>query len=504
MAFDLFDITAKRASLGGQRRAMEELATGRTITYAELDKRAGQAAALLAARGIAHGDRVAVLCRNRIAFFELLFGCAKLGAILVPLNWRMPPNELLTLLADCTPSLLFYGAEDETAALAICRDIPAIGLDDGSTGGYEASIAVQSPGVFRDRWPQDEPWYLLYTSGTTGQPKAVIQTYGMALANYVNVHQAIGLQGGDTTLNFLPLFHTAGINLYSMPVLINGGQVLITPGFDVERVMDLLAGQRLDVIFAVPAVYQQLSLHPRFHEVDVSRVRQWGCGGAPLSDTLIQLYLKRGVRVCNGMGMTETGPTAFLMDPENAPHKIGSVGKPQLLCQVRLVDSGGREVPPGEAGEIWFAGPGVTPGYWNKPEATAAAFASGGWLRSGDLGRCDADGYYYVVGRIKDMFISGGENVYPAEVENVLVQHPAILEASVIGVPDPRWGEVGHAFLLLREGHALPDADELTRFCRAHLAPFKVPKHFSALSDFPRTAAGKVQKHLLPRQETVL
>lgn len=490
----LFDITARRAELAGGDIAMEEVATGRTVTYAALEERAARAAGLLAAMDVGPGDRVAILCRNRIEFFELLFACAKTGAILVPLNWRMPAAEIRPLLADCTPCLLLFGAEDAAVADQLADAVPrALALD----GDYPARRDASPPGPCRRQWPADGIWYLLYTSGTTGRPKAVIYSFTMAMVNYVNISQAIGLTGRDTTLNFLPLFHTAGINLHTLPTLIAGGRVLIMPGFDADMMMDLVAAGRLDAIFGVPAIYQMLSLHPRFGQVDLTRLRSWGCGGAPLPDVLVRRFLERGVRVCNGMGMTETGPTAFIMDPNGVAEKIGSVGKPQMLCGVRIVGADGRDVAPGEAGELWFGGPGITPGYWNRPDATAAAFSADGWLRSGDLARCDADGYYYIVGRIKEMFISGGENVYPAEVENVLAQHPAILEAAVIGVPDAKWGEVGHAHILPRPGLDLPPADELAGFCRERLAPFKVPKRFITVADFPRTASGKVQKHRL-------
>jgi fatty-acyl-CoA synthase len=216
-----------------------------------------------------------------------------------------------------------------------------------------------------------------------------------------------------------------------------------------------------------------------------------------MPDHLIQAYLERGARVCNGMGMTETGPTVFIMDPATVERKIGSVGKPQVLARVRLVGTDGNDVAPGEDGELWFAGPGVTPGYWGNPEATREAFTDGVWLRSGDIGRQDPDGYFYIAGRIKEMFISGGENVYPAEVENVLAAHPDILEAAVIAVPDGKWGEVGQAFVLVRPGHEVPAAKAITAWCRARLAPYKVPKSFVTVTDFPRTAAGKIQKHLL-------
>ncbi|MDX1571236.1 MAG: long-chain fatty acid--CoA ligase [Xanthomonadales bacterium] len=492
MSFLLFDFLAQRAELSPDRIAMEDLISGERVSYAGLDARAGRAASLLAENGVEAGDRVALLCRNRIEFFELLFACGKLGAILVPLNWRMPAAELEPLIADSRPTALIFGKEDE----AVAQSLPSatrLALD----GDYAQARDDQPVHAGRGPWRHDDTWYLLYTSGTTGKPKAVIQTCGMALANAVNIKQAMGLRGEDTTLNYLPLFHTAGINLVTLPALMDGARVLVLPGFDVDRVASLLAEGELDNFFGVPAVYQALSLHPDFQSWDLRSVRSWACGGAPLPDVLIHQYAPRGARVLNGMGMTETGPTVFLMDPDLAEEKIGAVGKPQLLSQVRLVDRDGNDVPRGQPGEMWFSGPGVTPGYWNNPEATEQAFVDGVWLRSGDLGRQDEDGYFYVVGRLKDMYISGGENVYPAEVENQLADHPAVLEAAVVGVSDARWGEVGCAYLMLRPEAEAPDEEDLVRFCRERLAAYKVPKYFVIVEDFPRTAAGKVQKHLL-------
>ena len=324
----------------------------------------------------------------------------------------------------------------------------------------------------------------------------MIQTVGMALANAINVQQATGLTGADSTVNFLPLFHTAGINLHTLPVFLAGGTNIVLARFEVDPLLDLIAAGRISLFFGVPAIYQALSLSPRLPDTDLSKVRHWGCGGAPLSESLIRAFLARGVRVCNGMGMTETGPTVFLMDPAHAVEKIGSVGKPQLMSEVRLVDAEGRDVAPGERGEILFRGPNITPGYFNNPGATASAIDRDGWLHSGDVGRRDADGYYFIVDRIKDMYISGGENVYPAEVEAVLTNHAAVLEAAVIGVPDERWGEVGHAAVRLRPGAAC-EPEELRAFARSQLAAYKVPKHVTIVEDYPRTAAGKVQKHLL-------
>ena len=490
------DFTAQRAALTPDVTAFHDLVNGDKASYRDLNRRAARCASLLVSNGVSAGDRVCILCRNRIEFFDILFACAKLGAVLVPLNWRMPAAELLPLIADAEPALLFFGDEDAEVARELSVSTTAmIALDD--TDGYVTQRDTSELYPGRALWPAEETWYLLYTSGTTGKPKAVIQTYAMAVANYVNIGQAMSICANDVTLNYLPLFHTAGINLVTLPTLIEGGEVLLLHDFDLDRVMTLLADAALDTFFAVPAVYQQISLDPRFDSLDLSQVRSWGCGGAPMSDELLKRFISRGARVCNGMGMTETGPTVFIMDPEHVTQKIGSVGKPQMLSSVRIVDRNGNDVAQGESGELWFAGPGTTPGYWDNEDATAQAFNDDGWLMSGDIGRCDEDGYYYVVGRIKDMYISGGENVYPAEVENILAGHPDILEAAVVATPDEQWGEVGCAFLLVKPGHTLPDESALTSYCRERLAPYKVPKKFRVATDFPRTAAGKVQKHLL-------
>ncbi len=492
MIADLPDLIAKRARLTPERIAFEDAATGRTLTYAALDDRAARAAAVLAARGVRAGDRVAVLTRNRIEFFELLFGCAKLGAILVPLNWRMPAAELDGLVADAEPIMLCHGAGEAEAAAALAARLPALDFD----GDYEQALAAAPARSWRGRWPARSTWYLLYTSGTTGRPKGVIYTYGMALANYVNIGSCIDLRSTDVTASFLPIFHTAGINLHALPTLIAGGRVVVMDGFDAETLVVLIEARRLDTLFAVPTVYQSLLDHPRFAAAPLAHVRHWGCGGAPLPDALAERYRALGIRVCNGMGMTETGPTAFLVDPADAWDRIGSVGKPQLLCSARIVGADGREVPDGEVGDLQFAGPGVTPGYWRNEAATRAAFTADGWLVSGDLARRDSAGFHYIAGRRKEMFISGGENVYPAEVENVLSAHPAVVGVAVLAEQDPKWGEVGRAFVQLAPG-GHPDGAELQAFCRARLAPYKVPRRFDFVAEFPRTSAGKIQKHLL-------
>jgi fatty-acyl-CoA synthase len=478
--------------------AFRSLASGTCTSYAELEHRAQKSAGLMRSLGMRAGDRVAVLCRNRVEFFETLFACAKIGAVMVPLNWRMPTSELAPLVRELAPALLLFSAEDRATVRNLdCTEFATLDFDTDGAEGFAARCEAATPVLGRDSWPVGECWYLLLTSGTTGTPKAVIQTYGMAIANYVNIRQAMAISAGDVTLNFLPLFHAAGINLVTLPTLLEGGEVMLLPGFELEAMIDLLREARIDTFFAVPAVYQQISQHPEFDSLNLGRIRSWGCGGSALAPELVDRFLTQGAQVRNGMGMTETGPTVFLMDADNVARKPGSIGKPQLLSCVRIVNAEGDDVQPGEKGEVWYAGPGVTPGYWSNQHATREAFSPDGWLRSGDIAYQDAEGYYFVVGRQKDMYISGGENVFPAEVENILAAHPDILEVAVTARSDEKWGEVGCAWLLLAGGGATPSDRELRDYCRARLAPYKVPKYFVMVDDFPRTAVGKIQKHLL-------
>lgn len=486
------DPARRRADLAPDAPAFVEVATGRTLSFSAFDDLAERIATVLADR-LAPGERVAVLCHNNPVFFALLMAVAKADLVLVPLNWRQPVAELQPVLLDSGAKLLIAdGANGPLAgALAVAATVAKLSFAELEAAAEHAPIRRRI-----SAWATDRVWYLLYTSGTTGKPKAVIQTPGMMMANAINVWEATGLDGSDAMANFLPLFHTAGINLHTLPLFLMGGVSHVLPKFDLDGLLDLMAAGKVTVFFGVPAIYQQLALSPRFADLDVAAVRHWGCGGAPLSAALIRQFLERGITVCNGMGMTETGPTAFFMDRAGAAAKIGSVGKPRLLTEVRLVDGAGRDVAAGEQGEILFRGPGVTPGYFGNPGATQAAFTADGWLKSGDVGRRDADGYYFIVDRIKDMYISGGENVYPAEVEAVLDGHPAVLEAIVVGVADARWGEVGHAFVRLRPGASL-DEPALRAYLRERLAAYKVPRDISVVEEFPRTAAGKVQKHVL-------
>lgn len=502
---DMFDLLAQRARVSPQHLAIEDLGTGRRLSYAELNHEASACAtAALTLWGLAPGDRIAYLGHSRAEFFALLFACAKVGLILVPLNWRLAEPELADLLSDCSPKVLVYTAAFRATAHRlplIQPDLRLISLDAELTTSTKAhhyahdlqAVTVQTT-PFAPRDP-DAPWYLLYTSGTTGRPKGVIQTFRMMMANYLNIGLSVGLTRSDVLLNVLPLFHTAGINLFSTGVFLVGGTVLLAPTFDADQAVTLLS-TRATVFFGVPAIYQTLLDHPKFNGDAVRRVRSWSCGGAALALPVAQRFVDMGIHVRTGFGMTETGPAVFLLEEDQVINKIGSVGLPQLLAEVRLVGPTGTPIQDQQAGQMQVRGPGITPGYWQKPEATAQAIDKEGWLSTGDIARRDADGYYYIVDRCKDMFISGGENVYPAEVEQALLSHPAIQEAAVIGVPDARWGEVGRAFIVCRSDMP-PDPDEVKTYCRTLLAGYKVPHSIFVVPELPRNALGKVTKQEL-------
>ena len=479
---DAPDFAARRAALSPLAVAFVDHATGRDWTFAEVEAEAARLAAALQARGLAPGDRVGVLSLNRAEVFVALFAARKAGLVLVPLNWRAPLAELAGLVAQVGCRLLIHDSSHAPQAAAL--GLPALEMDDA--GGFALPEGTCQP-VTVD---EEAPWYLLFTSGTSGRPKAVIQTARMAQAVAVNLAQAMGLTAASSGACALPLFHTAGINLFALPLFLWGGHSHILPRPDADALLALVADARVTHLFAVPTVWQALADHPQ--AARLALLQGAASGGAPLAPGLAGKLAAHGVTLRNGFGMTETGPTGFLADAATARNHPGSIGAPQLLTEARLDG-----VADGAAGtgELLMRGATVTPGYFRDPDATADAFR-GGWLHTGDVARRDSAGRYFIVDRIKDIFISGGENVAPAEVEAVLCAHSAVAEAAVIGVPDPRWGEVGVAFVVLRHGQGA-DPQALSDWCRERLAGFKVPRHIRLVDDLPRTASGKVRKAAL-------
>jgi len=497
-----FDWLAKQAELRADKVALVDAATNRRYTYAEFHLRASRFAEFLRDEWhIQSGDRVALIAHNSSDYFEMLYGCAKIGAILVCMNWRLAVPELEFIMRDSTPVALIYDAPFAESARALKQNLNLSRVmtlaKDAPAGewAYEATLAQASgKAIVMPPRSYNDVWHILYTAGTTGRSKGVLQTFGMVFYNSLNIGLPIDLTSNDVTLNLLPCFHTGGLNMYANPTFHVGGTAIIQRTFEPEETFRLLANEAT-AFFGVPAVYLFLSQHPKFAETDFSRMRSWACGGSPIPTSLLELYQKHGIFIQFGFGMTETGPTVFLIDKEHVVSKIGSVGKPQLHVEVRVADHESKDVPVGERGELLIKGPGVTPGYWQLPDVTAQTIEDG-WLHSGDVAVRDEDGYYYIVDRWKDMYISGGENVYPAEVENVIYQLPQIGEVAVIGVADEKWGEVGKAIVVLKPDQSLSEA-EIIDHCRAKLGRYKVPKSVAFIDKLPRNPAGKVVKHEL-------
>jgi fatty-acyl-CoA synthase len=500
-----YDWIAHHAGNRPSKEAIRDLAKARHFTYADLDTRADAMAAYFTSIGIGRGDRVAVLAHNGVEYFDMQFACARTGAICVFLNWRLTIPELEYIVNDSAPTLMVHDAafRDHAEALLLqCGIARSLEIAHGSPDcSYERAIEVsRGKSVERVTLTHDDVVTIMYTSGTTGRPKGAMITHGMNFWNCVNLGIPAGIGPDTVHLNVLPLFHTGGLNCYSNPVLHAGGTVVIQKQFDPGESLRLLGDpdQGITHFFAVPAPYQFMMQHPTFADTDLSRLRIAGVGGAPCPLPLLETWISRGVHLAQGYGMTESSPGALFLEPDEALRKIGSTGKALLHTEFRIVRADGSDCGVEEVGELWIAGPHITPGYWSKPRETADSF-DGRWLKTGDAARHDAEGFVYIVDRWKDMYISGGENVYPAEVENVLHELPQVSEAAVIGIPHERWGETGLAVLVLKPDATL-DRATVTEHCRTRLARFKVPTDVAFMNALPRNATGKVLKRQLRSQ----
>jgi fatty-acyl-CoA synthase len=494
-----YDWIAHHAYRRPRQLAINDLQTARKFTYAELNKRIGQLAGALTALGIGQGDRVALLAPNCAEYFELQFACGRLGSIMLPLNWRLTVPELEYILGDSTPKLLVHDKAFAEQAKALSKSLLEIDPERPDSA-YERALASAPKPPPPAAMTHDDIAMVMYTSGTTGHPKGAIITHGMVFWNAVNLGIPAMISPQTVQLVILPLFHTGGLNCYANPVLHAGGTILIMRTFEPGLALDYLSDKSLGIthFFGVPAPYQFMMQHPKFQSADLSRLKISGVGGAPCALAILEGWAARGVALIQGWGMTETSPAGTMLDAADAVRKVGSAGKAMMHTEIRIVDEAGQEVAQGEIGELLIKGPNITPGYWNKPEATEAAFTDG-WLHTGDACRMDDEGFVYIVDRWKDMYISGGENVYPAEVENVLFQLPQVADAAIIGVPNERWGEVGMAIIVRKPDQALEEGDVI-RHCLGKLAKFKVPQSVAFVEVLPRNATGKVLKRELRTQ----
>ncbi|MFE5908177.1 long-chain fatty acid--CoA ligase [Streptomyces wedmorensis] len=485
---------ARRDRRSPRRTAL--LHEGRAVDYAELHDRCTRLAHALRGAGVERGDRVAFLGPNHPSYLETLFATGLVGAVFVPLNTRLAAPELLHQLTDSGSTVLVHAGQSAERVREL-TDRAGLGtvlaVDGGPGTPYEELLAAASTEPVDEEVGHEDVCLIMYTSGTTGRSKGAVLTHGNIVWNSLNVLVDTDIAGDEVTLVSAPLFHTAALNMSCLPTLLKGGTVLLESSFDPDRTLRLVERHRVTRMFGVPTMYDAMAASPGWEGADLTSLRTLLCGGAPVPARTARAYLDRGLAFVQGYGMTETAPGALILDRADSLSHAGSAGVPHFFTDVRVLLPSGEEAAPGEKGEVVVAGPNVTPGYWNLPEATAAAFRDGGRFRSGDVAVVDEDGYVRLVDRVKDMIISGGENIYPAEVEDALLGHPDIAEAAVIGVPDARWGEVGRAVVVTRAG-ATVTAAELIAHLEARLARYKIPKSVVLAPDLPRNATGKLLK----------
>lgn len=487
--------TPNRRVLRDHERAIE-------WTYADFNARAdGLARWLTHELRLAKGDRVAVFSKNRAEYVLLFAACVKTGVILVPLNFRLMPRELEGLLKDAAPQAFLFESEfgELVAGLEALAGVQQKHEVEELERFLTDPVPVSDPFVAADPPVEDDLVMILFTAGSTGVPKGAMITHRMLFWNAVNTTLRLDLTGEDHTQSYAPFFHTGGWNVLLTPFLLNGASHTLLNRFDPDLIIDLMEQERTTLLFAVPTMMQMLADSPCFKTADLASVRYAIVGGAPMPEPLINTWHDKGIFVRQGYGLTEVGPNCFSLHQDDAIRKRGSIGFPNFYVDAKIVGENGRELGANQPGELWLSSPVVTPGYWRKPEETARAI-SDGWFHTGDMVQKDDEGFFYVVDRKKNMFISGGENVYPAEVERFLYSHPAVKEVAVIGVPDEKWGEVGKAFISLQEGQSLAE-EEVSAFCTGQLAKYKIPKHVEIVAELPKNDAGKIDRLALKRNE---
>jgi fatty-acyl-CoA synthase len=480
------------------------------LTYKEWNHRVNRLANWLKEKvGVGYRDRVAILARDGIEHLDLFYACGKLGAIHTALNWRLHWRELATLLDDTTPKALIYSDDFKEAVEQIANREPPASIQhylhiegEGIPGSllYETNIqsSPDTP-VSYEALEAEDIACLLFTGGTTGMPKGAQISHRQVCWNVLNtvIHD---LTHNDIYLCVFPLFHAGGLFAYVSSQVVFGNTTILTRQFESAQVLDLIQSEAVTVFAGVPTMYQLLIQAPNWESADMSSLRFCTSGGAPLPVPLVEQYTReKGIRFKQGFGMTEYGPGLFALPPEDAIRKAGSIGRPNFFVDVRVMDDANQPLGPNQVGELVLKGPSGCSGYWNNPEASAAMIDEQGWFHTGDLVYHDEEWYFYVVERKKDMFISGGENVYPVEIENVLYKHPAVHMCAVIGVPDEKWGEVGKACVVLKPGAKVTEA-ELLSFLQEQMARYKVPKSVSFLENLPLSGMGKILKRELRKQ----
>ncbi|RED94946.1 class I adenylate-forming enzyme family protein [Marinoscillum furvescens] len=482
------DWISRWAMYSPEKVAIEELETGRSITYAQLNRRANFLAEWMTKNlGLSKGDRVMVMAEHCIDYVTLFSIAQKTGIILVPVNYRLAASEIDYLIKDADPACLIVENKFADIAKALQVELPRMELEMLPEGESETFV----PHAIHE----DDPLFILYTSGSTGFPKGAMYSHKMLLWNSLNTTQSLEITADDHTVNCMPPFHTGGWNVLLTPMLHRGATVCLMKKFDADRVLEQIDKSNANLFMGVPTMLKMMAESAAFQSCSLASIRYFIVGGEALPLPVIHLWHERGVKIRQGYGLTEVGPNITSLHQEYAAQKIGSIGLPNFYVEYALLDDLGNQVPPGEVGEFCLKGPMVTPGYWKNPEATAQSIVHG-FFHTGDLVRQDADGFLYIVDRKKCMFISGGENVYPAEVERVLRELEVIDEAAVVGVKDPKWGEVGKAYLSIKSGMTYTK-DGIIAHCQSRLARFKVPRYLEIVNELPKNGSGKIDRKKL-------
>ncbi len=486
-----------------KKEAIVDNIQNKRYTFEEMDKRANQVARLLLDSGVQKGNRVGIYSKNRFEFLDILFACGKIGAILTPFNIRLTTPETEYLLKKTNPSIVFYDPNlriqfGKIRPLLEKQLVVVMGnkMFDTDPDIYSLMTRKSSSAVERPAITMDDPFLIVFTGGTTGLPKGAVLSHRLVFWNSVNTIVSWGLRPDDIQPLLFPLFHTGGINVLLIPFYHLGALSIIMGDFDPEETLRVVESERCTIVIGVPTVFNMISQSSNFKKTNFEHVRSFISGGAPCPVAIMEKYWERGKILKMGYGLTEVGPNNFYLPDDAVKERPTSVGFPAFHCDMKIVDDDNVTLSDEEVGELMLRGPHTFSGYWEEPEESAKVIESDGWVHTGDLVMRDSDGFYYIVGRKKDMFISGGENVFPSEIEDVLYKHPAILEAAVIGVPHEKWGEVGKVFIVLKDGESLAE-DEIRQYMDDKLASYKIPKHYEFRGNLPKSATGKILKREL-------
>lgn len=497
------DWLSKREQYDPEKEAVIDSRNGQRHTYRELNRSANRLAAYLQREAkLNAGDRLAVISRNSVEYMVLFFACAKLGVVMVPLNFRIPPAGLIELIEDCEPHMLAFSEEYRSVYREAGDTFDAMQFlsMDGDTDTISVRHIIERPAEPPRIYDASEGdvAMILYTSGTTGRSKGAMISWKQIHWNSLNTEISLGLTYRDSSFVNTPFYHTGGWHVLLTPLIHHGGSLVFQPEFDAAECNRLIEREGISILFGIPTMLRMMMEQPNFEEADFSSLRFAICGGESCPIPVIKRFQEKGVPIRQGYGLTEAGPNCYSLPAEDAIRKKGSVGFPNFHIGVKIVDDNNEEVEQGEVGELLMKGPHLFSGYWNMPEATDRTLVDG-WVHTGDLFRLDEDGYYFMVGRKKEMYISGGENVYPVQVEKVIYEHPDVEQVAVIGVPDEQWGETGCAFVVLREGASMT-AGELKSYCREYLAGYQCPGHVVFRESLPVGDSNKIQKRDLEKE----